>query len=44
MAITEISVLCTEGEDKPLEYPTIFNTADIALITKIDLAALGGAR
>lgn len=29
----------TEGEDKPLKYPTIFNTADIALITKIDLAA-----
>jgi len=30
---------CTEGEDKPLKYPTIFNTADAALITKIDLAA-----
>jgi hydrogenase nickel incorporation protein HypB len=29
----------TEGEDKPLKYPTIFNTADIALITKMDLAA-----
>jgi len=29
----------TEGEDKPLKYPTIFNTADIAMITKIDLAA-----
>jgi hydrogenase nickel incorporation protein HypB len=28
----------TEGEDKPLKYPTIFNTADAALITKIDLA------
>ncbi|MBL8197031.1 MAG: hydrogenase nickel incorporation protein HypB [Blastocatellia bacterium] len=28
----------TEGEDKPLKYPTIFNTADIAIITKIDLA------
>jgi hydrogenase nickel incorporation protein HypB len=27
-----------EGEDKPLKYPTIFNTADAALITKIDLA------
>ena len=27
----------TEGEDKPLKYPTIFNTADVALITKIDL-------
>ncbi len=29
----------TEGEDKPLKYPTIFNTADLALITKTDLAA-----
>jgi hydrogenase nickel incorporation protein HypB len=28
----------TEGEDKPLKYPTIFNTADLAVITKIDLA------
>jgi len=28
----------TEGEDKPLKYPTIFNTADIAVITKMDLA------
>jgi len=29
----------TEGEDKPLKYPTIFNGADIAVITKMDLAA-----
>jgi hydrogenase nickel incorporation protein HypB len=29
----------TEGEDKPLKYPGLFNTADIAVITKIDLAA-----
>jgi hydrogenase nickel incorporation protein HypB len=28
----------TEGEDKPLKYPTIFNSADLAVITKIDLA------
>jgi hydrogenase nickel incorporation protein HypB len=28
----------TEGEDKPLKYPTIFNTADVAIITKMDLA------
>jgi len=28
----------TEGEDKPLKYPTIFNSADIAIITKMDLA------
>lgn len=28
----------TEGEDKPLKYPPMFNSADVALITKIDLA------
>ena len=28
----------TEGEDKPLKYPTIFNTADVAVLTKKDLA------
>jgi hydrogenase nickel incorporation protein HypB len=28
----------TEGEDKPLKYPSIFNTSDIAVITKMDLA------
>jgi hydrogenase nickel incorporation protein HypB len=35
------AVLCsvTEGEDKPLKYPTIFNTADVAVVTKLDLAA-----
>jgi hydrogenase nickel incorporation protein HypB len=32
----------TEGEDKPAKYPTIFNTADLAVITKIDLAAAVG--
>jgi hydrogenase nickel incorporation protein HypB len=30
----------TEGEDKPLKYPTIFNSADVAVITKMDLAAV----
>jgi hydrogenase nickel incorporation protein HypB len=27
----------TEGEDKPLKYPGLFNTADVALVTKCDL-------
>ena len=27
----------TEGEDKPLKYPGLFNTSDIAVITKVDL-------
>ncbi len=30
----------TEGEDKPLKYPTIFNSADVAVVTKMDLAAV----
>ena len=29
----------TEGEDKPLKYPGLFNSADAAIITKVDLAA-----
>jgi hydrogenase nickel incorporation protein HypB len=28
----------TEGEDKPLKYPKLFNTADVAVLTKMDLA------
>ena len=28
----------TEGEDKPLKYPGLFNTCDVTLITKTDLA------
>jgi hydrogenase nickel incorporation protein HypB len=28
----------TEGEDKPLKYPTIFHSADVAIVTKMDLA------
>ena len=28
----------TEGEDKPLKYPTIFNSADITVVSKNDLA------
>jgi hydrogenase nickel incorporation protein HypB len=28
----------TEGEDKPQKYPNLFNTSDIAIITKIDLS------
>jgi len=32
----------TEGEDKPLKYPVIFQNADLVLITKIDLAEVVG--
>ncbi|MEM6430909.1 MAG: hydrogenase nickel incorporation protein HypB [Deinococcota bacterium] len=28
----------TEGEDKPLKYPTLINSADVAIISKMDLA------
>jgi hydrogenase nickel incorporation protein HypB len=28
----------TEGEDKPLKYPGLFNSADAAVITKMDIA------
>jgi len=34
-----VLISVTEGEDKPLKYPTIFNSADVAVITKSDLAA-----
>jgi hydrogenase nickel incorporation protein HypB len=27
----------TEGEDKPLKYPVMFQNADLVLLTKIDL-------
>ena len=33
-----VLISVTEGEDKPLKYPTIFNSADVALVTKMDLA------
>jgi hydrogenase nickel incorporation protein HypB len=28
----------TEGEDKPLKYPTLINTADVVIVNKLDLA------
>jgi len=28
----------TEGEDKPLKYPTLLNTADVVIINKMDIA------
>ena len=29
----------TEGEDKPLKYPALFHSADLVVISKLDLAA-----
>jgi hydrogenase nickel incorporation protein HypB len=34
-----VLISVTEGEDKPLKYPTIFNSGDVAVVTKLDLAA-----
>lgn len=34
-----VLVSVTEGEDKPLKYPTIFNTSDVAIVSKMDLAS-----
>lgn len=30
-------VSVTEGEDKPVKYPTLFSVADVAVVTKTDL-------
>ena len=37
-AVRVVLLSVTEGEDKPLKYPTMFNSADTVVITKIDLA------
>ncbi|WP_295813778.1 hydrogenase nickel incorporation protein HypB [uncultured Deinococcus sp.] len=37
-AARAVLISTTEGEDKPLKYPTMFNTADVVVITKMDLA------
>lgn len=29
----------TEGEDKPLKYPALFHSADVVVVSKVDLAA-----
>lgn len=38
-AVRAVLLSTTEGEDKPLKYPPMFHSADIVLLTKIDLAA-----
>ncbi len=32
----------TEGEDKPLKYPTAFKSADVVIVNKIDIAEVVG--
>ncbi|MBL9013797.1 MAG: hydrogenase nickel incorporation protein HypB [Myxococcales bacterium] len=36
-AANVVALSVTEGEDKPLKYPVIFERADLVLLTKIDL-------
>ena len=36
-ALNVVALSVTEGEDKPLKYPTMFQRADLVLITKVDL-------
>jgi hydrogenase nickel incorporation protein HypB len=41
-ALRLVLLSVTEGEDKPLKYPTIFNTADVAVVTKTDMSEAAG--
>jgi len=36
-AVNVVALSVTEGEDKPLKYPTMFAKADMVLLTKVDL-------
>jgi hydrogenase nickel incorporation protein HypB len=36
-ALNVVALSITEGEDKPLKYPTMFMKADLVLLTKADL-------
>jgi hydrogenase nickel incorporation protein HypB len=35
--VNVVALSVTEGEDKPLKYPTMFQKADLVLVTKVDL-------
>ncbi|MBI3491786.1 MAG: hydrogenase nickel incorporation protein HypB [Acidobacteria bacterium] len=35
--VNVVALSVTEGEDKPLKYPTMFRKADLVLLTKVDL-------
>ena len=36
-SVNVVALSITEGEDKPLKYPTMFANADLVLLTKLDL-------
>lgn len=43
--VNVVALAVTEGEDKPLKYPTMFRKADLVLLTKVDLVPhLAGVR
>ena len=37
-----VLISTTEGEDKPLKYPPMFHSANVAIVTKSDLAVAAG--
>lgn len=41
-AVRVVLLSTTEGEDKPLKYPPIFKSADLVLLTKVDVADVLG--
>ena len=41
-AVNVVALAVTEGEDKPLKYPTMFRKADLVLLTKMDLLPHAG--
>ena len=42
--VNVVALSVTEGEDKPLKYPTMFRKADLVLLTKIDLLPRAAGR
>jgi len=41
-SVRVVLLSAAEGEDKPLKYPPIFKSADVVLLTKIDVAGVLG--
>jgi hydrogenase nickel incorporation protein HypB len=41
-ALRVVLLSVTEGEDKPLKYPPVFHSADVVIVTKMDLAGAAG--
>lgn len=40
--IRTVLLASTEGEDKPLKYPTVYRSADLVVLTKLDIASAVG--